>query len=135
MKLELDEYDGTNERFECFFLVATLDMLMRGYSVSILTHMWKINIDIPNLYKLHMHLPLDFDLKESRAFFDCKWRLLAIALPLAGLTFTNQEEPLPDNLDQPEQLEPTEELPSEPSAPEPVPSTDIDSNSMLFDII
>lgn len=36
-------------------------MLMRGHSVKVKADNRKLNIDVPNLYKLHLNIPLEYD--------------------------------------------------------------------------
>jgi hypothetical protein len=73
-KLDFEEFDGLNENFQAFFLVANLDMLMRGHSVKIKVDDRKINILVTSLYQLNLSLPLEFDSHSSTAKFDCKKR-------------------------------------------------------------
>mmetsp|Transcript_14181 Transcript_14181/g.14177 ORF Transcript_14181/g.14177 Transcript_14181/m.14177 type:complete len:83 (-) Transcript_14181:174-422(-) len=72
----IEEYDGLNDGFAYFVIVANLDLLMRGHAIKIITQDRKINIDVPNLYSLTVNLPLVFDKSDSKAYFDCKRRIL-----------------------------------------------------------
>lgn len=66
----LEEYDGLNDNFAYFVLIANLEMLMRGHSIKIITQERRINIDVPNLYSLTVNLPLPFDKDDAKAYFD-----------------------------------------------------------------
>lgn len=84
--LEFEEYDGLNDQIQAFLLVANLDMLMRGHSVKVKVDDWKVNILVPNLYKLNLNLPLEFDSSMSSAKFDCKKRQIYLFFPMKGLS-------------------------------------------------
>lgn len=56
-----EEYDGMNDNFGAFLIVAKMDLLMRGFSVKIMTNETKINIGVKGLYQLNLNLPLAFD--------------------------------------------------------------------------
>ncbi|CAI2367262.1 unnamed protein product [Moneuplotes crassus] len=90
----IEEYDGLNDGFAYFVIVANLDLLMRGHAIKIITQDRKINIDVPNLYSLTVNLPLVFDKSDSKAYFDCKRRILCIVLPLEGLNKKTEAEEL-----------------------------------------
>lgn len=81
----IEEYDGLNDNFAYFVIIARLEMLMRGHAIRIVTQDRRINIDVPNLYTLTINLPLGFDKASAKALFDCKKRTLAVILPLEGL--------------------------------------------------
>lgn len=81
----IEEYDGLNENFAYFVLVANLELLMRGHAIKIITQDKRINIDVPSLYSLTINLPINFEKSDAKAYFDCKKRSLAIILPIEGL--------------------------------------------------
>jgi ribosomal protein S24E len=78
----IEEYDGLNDNFNYFVVVANLNMLMRGHSIRILTQERKVSIDVPNLYYLTINFPILFDKKNAKAYFDWKRRTLAVILPI-----------------------------------------------------
>jgi hypothetical protein len=125
----IEEYDGLNENFAYFVLVANLELLMRGHAIKIITQDKKINIDVPSLYNLTINLPIYFDKSGGKAYFDCKKRTLAIILPLEGL---NQK---------PEDFEIVEEAeaaaPKQPEVNVSVTelSDNLTSDEMLFDLV
>lgn len=62
---QIEEFDGLNNDFTTFVLTAKLDLLMRGFSISIVTMDKKLNISVQGMYKLNLNLPLDFDVANS----------------------------------------------------------------------
>jgi len=99
---QIEEFDGLNSDFSSFVLTAKMDLLMRGFSISIVTQEKKVNISVQGMYKLNLNLPLDFDVTSSRAFFNCKTRSLIIVLPIAGMKIVEESS------------EPVEEIKEEP---------------------
>ncbi len=69
-----------------------MDLLMRGSSILVVTQGEKINVRVHSLYKLAMCLPMAFDVEDSKAFFDCKTRVLGIVLPVSGMHITTSVE-------------------------------------------
>ena len=72
----IEEYDGLNDNFAYFVIVANLELLMRGHSIKLITQERKVNIDVPNLYSLTLNLPMIFDKENAKSYFDCKRRVL-----------------------------------------------------------
>ena len=120
----IEEYDGLNDNFAYFVLVANLEMLMRGHSIKIITQERRVNIDVPSLYSLTVNLPLPFDKEDAKAYFDCTKRTLALILPLEGLK--RKEET-------PELVTEIKETTSTPHVKEI--SEDLTSDEMLFDLV
>ena len=126
----IEEYDGLNEDFGYFVIVANLNLLMRGHAIKILTQERKINIDVPNLYSLTINLPILFDKDESKAFFDCKRRVLWVVLPLEGLKKkSNIVESSVDNKNIPEKAEISEDQKSKDL------TVDLNSDELLLELV
>ena len=122
----IEEYDGLNDNFGYFVVLANLDMLMRGHAIKIITLDRKVNIDVPGLYTLTINLPVMFDKENSKAYFDCTKRTLALILPLEGLQAME---------DAPELISDPVEEKSQPKEITSTLSDALTSDQMLFDLV
>lgn len=69
-------------------IVFNLEMLMRSVSIRLKCDGRKVNLLVPHLYQLNLNSPIDYDMGNTRAKFDCTTRILSLFLPLKGLILT-----------------------------------------------